>query len=654
MRVGRRWATLFFILLLVVGLYLPCTGLSREEAFERAFVIDDIEVIPLKEGMRFRIQLPAGGEWTQVNLEYWNGRLFEEGEKVRTNRSYPIKTGKKTLEFDLKGDPRIELNKNYLNFIIYFRLRFKDRNGAIFDSPEMVYYIRRVWYIQPAGAMTFFAQRKNTYWERLPEIANTITQTVEDVYGLKQKQVFVLLYKNGYSMSFDTGMPGWAAALFMWNIWIRDYNTETRFVAELAHEYTHYIQFENESRMPLFFMEGMSDYIYYRLAPKERPNLSYFRTLIEEEKYLNADQMYGGYPEDGKSIQSFYRQSYLFVNYIAEKLGPQRFKEFVHALSERSLDQVIAETPEFARKRVYGMWMEIRDQVMGVEPKPIFKKKNEDYPPSFEMVQSGLKDIWGLSFSNDSRKAAVGRLVKDKKGQVKSRVLEIVDVETGKAERSRDIRFEQSSGIRWNSAQNGSFLTFVSQADGDKVGVFRWSDNKLRILGGKNYNINDARWSPDGRQIAFVSDHSGAYELYVMDADGANERQLTQGLGYISSFNWLEHEEGLLVVANHGDNDRLYSLRAPDFQLVELSCGEYYRIYAPIASPDGQRIAFFAYGADYYHSDLYVMELPENRISRLTEGAHVSFVRWIDGGQSLLFGCNNDGALDMLKYRLER
>ena len=34
-------------------------------------------------------------------------------------------------------------------------------------------------------------------------------------------------------------------------------------------------------------------------------------------------------------------------------------------------------------------------------------------------------------------------------------------------------------------------------------------------------------WSPDGQKIAFTSFRHGNMEIYVMDADGGNQRRLT-------------------------------------------------------------------------------------------------------------------------------
>jgi len=63
---------------------------------------------------------------------------------------------------------------------------------------------------------------------------------------------------------------------------------------------------------------------------------------------------------------------------------------------------------------------------------------------------------------------------------------------------------------------------------------------RVRVEG--DFDVKEARWSPDGRRLAFVRGRSGAQrhrsDLWLADADGSNARQLTSGLASVSGIAW--------------------------------------------------------------------------------------------------------------------
>jgi Tol biopolymer transport system component len=56
---------------------------------------------------------------------------------------------------------------------------------------------------------------------------------------------------------------------------------------------------------------------------------------------------------------------------------------------------------------------------------------------------------------------------------------------------------------------------------------FQWSIPDPKVLDDDPASQGLARWSPDGKQIAFSGNRDGDWEIYVMNADGSGERQLT-------------------------------------------------------------------------------------------------------------------------------
>ncbi|MBM3789470.1 MAG: hypothetical protein FJW35_03860 [Acidobacteria bacterium] len=81
------------------------------------------------------------------------------------------------------------------------------------------------------------------------------------------------------------------------------------------------------------------------------------------------------------------------------------------------------------------------------------------------------------------------------------------------------------------------------------------------------------RYSPDGTQIAFYSDRLGSTQLWVANADGSNESQLTSqpALLYFAMPQWSPDGRHILFFATAGGQLRYYLVRATGSEPVLFS-----------------------------------------------------------------------------------
>ncbi|HEX6048291.1 MAG TPA: amidohydrolase family protein [Gemmatimonadaceae bacterium] len=94
-------------------------------------------------------------------------------------------------------------------------------------------------------------------------------------------------------------------------------------------------------------------------------------------------------------------------------------------------------------------------------------------------------------------------------------------------EPSRTVRFTTDEGTWMSLDLSPDGRTLVFDLVGDVY--------TLPVSGGKATRVTDGlpfdaqpRWSPDGKHIVFVSDRDGSDDVWIMDADGKNARQITR------------------------------------------------------------------------------------------------------------------------------
>ncbi len=160
---------------------------------------------------------------------------------------------------------------------------------------------------------------------------------------------------------------------------------------------------------------------------------------------------------------------------------------------------------------------------------------------------------------------------------------------------SSDFTFTLSRGLGYGSE------LYLAQGDGRETGLIYSSSADY---------ISFARWSPDGKQIAFITipDSQVPFtvgELWIMDASGENARKLADadaGHGYAA--NWSPDGTKIAYVVRENPEDEAANQSSEalvsNIYLVEVASGGITRLtsfeegYAetPHWSPDGNTLAF--------------------------------------------------------------
>ncbi|MGE0359595.1 MAG: protein kinase [Vicinamibacterales bacterium] len=175
----------------------------------------------------------------------------------------------------------------------------------------------------------------------------------------------------------------------------------------------------------------------------------------------------------------------------------------------------------------------------------------------------------------------------------------------------------------------------------------------------RDSGANDRRpsWSPNGREIAFLSNRDGAWGVYLMAAIGGGPRKvlalsdLTLTANSFSTPQWAR-DGSRLFVAGVEDNRNVVI----DLVLATL---EHSRIVLPVHSsprvwdvslrPDGGRFAYLeAGGGNPELTRLWTVDASGNQATPLTDGrSEVWSPSWSNDGRRVFYASNRGGVMDL-------
>jgi len=186
-----------------------------------------------------------------------------------------------------------------------------------------------------------------------------------------------------------------------------------------------------------------------------------------------------------------------------------------------------------------------------------------------------------------------------------------------------DIAYNLSGGV-------DDFEVYLLSADGATV---------TNLTNNPSIDENPA-WSPDGETIAFTSHRTGTNQVYVMNADGSGQTQLTSGSGAGDPAWSPDGSKIAFSKSTSGTTAEIFVMNPDGTAIVQLtSSGE---AFYPAWSPDGTRIAFT--GEEDGNFDIFVMNADGSDVIRLTTTVGVDVGQsWSPDGTKIAFASDRSG-----------
>ena len=185
----------------------------------------------------------------------------------------------------------------------------------------------------------------------------------------------------------------------------------------------------------------------------------------------------------------------------------------------------------------------------------------------------GMKgNCWSASLSPDRKRVVLCSYVNGK-GQIYLANADSKTATRGPGEGAR-------SGYRKDYWENRCGVSYTFSFESDAVN-----------LSGNDYCDKSPAWAPDGKQIAFVSDRDGDWEIYVMSADGSGQRRITSSAGVDRQPAWSPDGKRIAFESDRTGNFDIYVINSDGTDERRLVGRPGSNEYEPIWSPDGDRLA---------------------------------------------------------------
>jgi TolB protein len=198
---------------------------------------------------------------------------------------------------------------------------------------------------------------------------------------------------------------------------------------------------------------------------------------------------------------------------------------------------------------------------------------------------------------------------------------------------------------------NGRELAYVSFESGKAVvWVQDVATGQRRAVANFRGSNSAPAWAPDGRQLAVTLSREGGSQLYLIGLGGGEPRRMTSSTAIDTEPVFTADGRTIYFVSDRGGSPQIYRMPAGGGSAERVTFTGTYNV-SPTISPDGKTLAYIARNGNAFH--VTVLDLASGQAQTVTDTDDDESPSFAPNGRLLIYATRSQGRDTLMTTTLD-